>query len=636
MRFDDRFLEEIKSRLRLSDVIGRTVKLRRQGREFVGLSPFSKEKSPSFYVNDEKGFFHDFSSGKHGDLIGFLQETQRLSFPEAVEMLAGEAGLPMPVADPRAAEVEQKRRSLEDWLDLASKWFEAQLRRPVGEAARAYLERRGLNEAEQTRFHIGYAPGGRTALKDYLVSKGAMPAVLVETGLLISPEDGGAPYDRFRDRIMFPITDGRGRTISFGGRALDPEAKAKYLNGPETPLFHKGSTLFGLFEAKKALHTVGEDAPLVVVEGYMDVIACQRAGVAAVAPLGTALTEEQMAALWRLHEEPTLCFDADGAGQRAAARVIDRALPLLKPGRTFKFALISGGKDPDDVLREQGAAALKAQLAVTRPFVDVLFEREKTAAEPLDTPERRTALKVALRKLSALIVDQELSQSYREDLLARAQPPVPERNSRPWTPSDPARAPGRQRWDKNRKPAPGGATLEGKAAAKKLSAALRPVAAAVAKAILINPQLIDEQLETLEMQGLGDAGLDEIAKEIIRFRLMAPSLDSGALQRHLATNGFDVFLKEISRAAEQSGAPFLQAGLSLDQVRAPWLHALGRLIQIAALERAVSDAKAELERDLSAFGDLKALKAERDALQMEVGSGTLWANEASYITTTLQ
>ncbi|MHB8285302.1 MAG: DNA primase [Caulobacteraceae bacterium] len=635
MRFDDRFLEEIKSRLRLSDVIGRTVKLRRQGREFVGLSPFSKEKSPSFYVNDEKGFFHDFSSGKHGDLIGFLQETMRLSFPEAVEMLAGEAGVPMPVQDPRAAEVEQKRRSLEDWLDLAAQWYEAQLRRPIGEAARAYLERRGLGEAEQTKFHIGYAPGGRNALKDYLVSKGAMPAALVETGLLIGPEDGGAPYDRFRDRIMFPITDGRGRTISFGGRALDPEAKAKYLNGPETPLFHKGSTLFGLFEAKKALHTVGEDAPLVVVEGYMDVIACQRAGVAAVAPLGTALTEEQMAALWRLHEEPTLCFDADGAGQRAAARVIDRALPLLKPGRTFKFALISGGKDPDDVLREQGVAALKAQLAVTRPFVDVLFEREKAAAEPLDTPERRTALKVALRKLAGLIADQELSHSYREDLLARTQTQAPERERRPWTPPEAGRGGGRK-WDKNKKPLPGGATLEGKAAAQKLATALRPVAAAVAKAILVNPQLIDEQLETLEVQGLGDAGLDGIAKEIIRFRLMAPSLDSGSLQRHLATNGFDAFLKEISRAAEQSGAPFLQAGLSLEQVRAPWLHALDRLIQIAALERAVSDAKAELERDASAFGDLKLLKAERDALQMEVGSGTLWSDEASYIAATLQ
>ena len=288
MRFDDRYLEEIKSRLRLSDVIGRSVKLRRAGREWVGLSPFAKEKTPSFYVNDEKGFYHDFSSGKHGDLISFLQETERLSFREAIERLAGEAGVPLPATDPKAAEVEKRRQGLTDWLELAGKWFEAELRRPAGAAARAYLERRGLPEEQWSQFHLGYAPGGRTALKDYLVAKGARPAEAVETGLLIAPEDGGAPYDRFRDRIMFPITDPRGRVISFGGRALDPEARAKYLNGPETAIFHKGANLYGLFEARKLLHlSQREGAPqaaLVVVEGYMDVIACQRAGIAAVAP----------------------------------------------------------------------------------------------------------------------------------------------------------------------------------------------------------------------------------------------------------------------------------------------------------------------------------------------------------------
>ncbi len=396
MRFDDRFLEEVKSRLRLSDVIGRTVKLRRQGREYVGLSPFNKEKSPSFFVNDDKGFFHDFSSGKHGDLITFLQETERLSFTEAVERLAAEAGVPLPALDPRAAEAERKRASLADWLELAARWFEAELRRPPGQAARAYLEQRALPAAEWTRFRLGYAPGGRTALKDYLVAKGARPAELVEAGLLIAPEDGGAPYDRFRDRIIFPIADARGRVVSFGGRALDPRARAKYLNGPETPLFHKGSVLYGLAEARKLLHAGGADAALVVVEGYMDVIACQRAGVAAVAPLGAALTEEQMEALWRLHPEPTLSFDGDAAGLRAQARAIERALPLLQPGRSFRFVRVTGGKDPDDVLREQGPQALRAQLADTRPFVEALFEREWDA-EPLGTPESYAGLKKRLR-----------------------------------------------------------------------------------------------------------------------------------------------------------------------------------------------------------------------------------------------
>ncbi len=250
------------------------------------------------------------------------------------------------------------------------------------------------------------------------MQKGARPADLVQTGVLIGPEDGGAPYDRFRDRIIFPITDMRGRVISFGGRALDPEAKAKYLNGPETDLFNKSQVLYGMYEARKLLGAGDADAPLVVVEGYMDVIACQRAGVAAVAGMGTALTEEQMALMWRFHAEPTLCFDGDGAGQRAAARVIDRALPGLKPGRSFKFAIVTGGKDPDDVLREQGPGALKAQLAQTTPFVEVLFSRERNL-EPLDTPERRAGLKARLRSLANTIQDKDLAQAYRDELLTR-------------------------------------------------------------------------------------------------------------------------------------------------------------------------------------------------------------------------
>ena len=301
MRFDERFVEEIKARLRPSEVIGRTVQLKRAGREYVGLSPFTKERTPSFYVNDEKGSFFDFSSGKTGDVISFLQETERLSFREAIERLAGEAGVPLPVADPREAEREKERQDLWGWMEEAAKWFEAQLRRPRGEGARRYLDGRGLPDDVRTRFRLGYGPSERTALRDHLVAKGARPGELVDAGLLVAPEDGGQPFDRFRDRIIFPITDGRGRIVSFGGRALDPEQKAKYLNGPETVLFHKGFNLYLLPEAKKLLHTPGaEKAALVVVEGYMDAIACQRAGIAAVAPLGTALTEEQMAALWRL------------------------------------------------------------------------------------------------------------------------------------------------------------------------------------------------------------------------------------------------------------------------------------------------------------------------------------------------
>src|ERR1700761_8936814 len=352
----------------------------------------------------------------------------------------------MPVQDARSAEQDKQRSTLQDWLETAAAWFEGELKRPSGNGARAYLEKRTLPTEDWKRFRVGYAPSGRTGLKDYLISKGARPADLVQAGLLIQPEDGGAPYDRFRDRIMFPITDLRGKVISFGGRALDPEAKAKYLNGPETELFSKSQVLYGLYDARKLLGGGEAPAPLVVVEGYMDVIACQRAGIAAVAPMGTALTEGQMEMLWRFHPEPTLCFDGDGAGQRAAGRAIERALPLLKPGRTFQFAMVEGGKDPDDVLREQGPQALKAQLAKTEPFVERLFRREQTEAGDLATPEQRTALKVKLRKLAAAIGDPDLAAAYRQDLLARYEG-LFQLEKPAQTYSDAGRALSRRRWD---------------------------------------------------------------------------------------------------------------------------------------------------------------------------------------------
>jgi len=640
VRYDERFLDEIKSRLRLSDVIGRTVKLRRQGREYAGLSPFTKEKTPSFYVNDEKGFYHCFSSGKHGDLISFLQETERLSFPEAVERLANEAGVPLPAPDPRSIEDDKKRLSLMDWLEAAAVWFEGELRRPGGAAARAYLERRGLPEAEWKRFRIGLAPAGRTGLKDALVQKGARPAELAEAGVLIAPEDGGAPYDRFRDRIIFPIADTRGRVISFGGRALDPEAKAKYLNGPDTPLFDKGRTLYGLHEARKLLahnsSAAGEDAPLVVVEGYMDVIACQRAGVAAVAGMGTALTEDQMALMWRFHPEPTLCFDGDGAGQRAASRAIDRALPLLQPGRSFRFAIVSGGKDPDDVLREQGPAALKAQLSKTTPFVEALFMRERDK-EALETPERRSALKSRLRQAAASIQDKDLAQAYRDDLLARFDALW----ARPSASGQPQNAPQNQGQNQAQRPRraysgkgsdrfapPPPLTAEARAAAQRLHASLDPLAAAVAKGAIEHPMWLDEHVEALQVHGLGHMTLNRLADAIVGLRLEADVLDSEALKRHLAASGFGALLGEIDRAARTSGAPFLESGVSPAAAKPQWSQAFEVLIRVAALEEALSSAKADLS-DAEGAAAFMLLKGERDALRRAIKTGTVWTSRIS-------
>jgi DNA primase len=623
VRFDDRFLDEIKSRLRLSDVIGRSVKLRRQGREYVGLSPFTKERTPSFFVNDDKGFFHDFSSGKHGDLISFLQETERLSFSEAVERLAAEAGVPLPAPDPRAAEQEKERQGLAEWLETAAKWYEAELRRPAGAEARAYLVRRGLPEEEWARFRLGFAPGGRSALKDYLIAKGARPGELIEAGLLIAPEEGGQPYDRFRERIMFPITDARGRVMSFGGRAMDPQARAKYLNGPETTLFHKGSALYGLAEARKLLAAGQEvDAALVVVEGYMDVIACQRAGVAAVAPMGTALTEDQMEALWRLHPEPTLCFDGDGAGQRAASRAVDRAMPMLRAGRSFRFALVAGGKDPDDVLRDQGAAALRDQLSRTSPFVEVLFNRERDL-EPLDTPERRAALKARLRAHAATIQDKDLASAYRDELFKRLDAMF----------GPPVRAPVAPRvgkWRDPRRPAYEDAplTTEGRAGGRRLRGSIEPVAAALARGALDDPARLDPYLETLEVHGFGDPALRDLSRAIIHLRLDGDVLDTEALARHLASAGFGVLLGEIDKAALKAGAPFLESDIPPAVARSQWSHAFELITRMAALGDAIEAAKSDLV-GRSGMEAIERMKIERDALKKSIGTGTIWTDGGS-------
>ncbi|THD81338.1 MAG: DNA primase [Phenylobacterium sp.] len=627
MRFDERFLDEIKSRLRPSDVIGRTVKLRKQGREFVGLSPFTKEKTPSFYVNDDKGQFFDFSSGKSGDLISFLQETERLSFVEAVERLAGEAGLSLPAVDPRAAEQETRRQGLMDWLELAAQWFEAELKRPAGREARAYLERRGLPEKDWARFRLGFSPAGRTALKDYLVAKGARPQELVEAGLLIAPEEGGAPYDRFRDRIIFPILDARGRVVSFGGRAMDPQARAKYLNGPETAAFHKGHQLYGLSEARKVLAAApaGEEPPLVVVEGYMDVIACLRAGLPAVAPMGTALGEEQMEVLWRNHPEPTLSFDGDRAGRQAAARTMDRALPLLTPGKSFKFAIVEGGKDPDEVLREHGPVALKAQLARTTPFVEALFVRERDL-EALDTPERRTALKARLRKAAALIADKDLSAAYKEDLLGRYEQLWPTREA-VYTVGAAARELSRRRWDGRRAAPLARSTPEGRDAAERLRGSARPLAAALALAALRDPGVIDDKIELVGARGFGDHKLDALANELVQLRYEAENLDFDASLRRLKARGLDeALIARLTTDAARAGvsAPFLDPGAARDHARALWRQAFDLLMQLESLERAVETAVQDLSRDQDS-STLVALKTERDTLRRLVA--TDWSAE---------
>src|SRR6266480_4708779 len=412
MRFTPQFLDELRARLPVSEVVGRRVKLKRAGREWKGLSPFQQEKTPSFTVNDQKGFYHDFSSGKHGDIISFLMETEGVGFTEAVERLAAMAGVPLPAATPEAARHEQRRKTLYDVMEFAAKFFDDTLASRNGAKARGYLGDRGISPSTQLQFRIGYAPSDRFALKEHLGAQNIPVEDMVEAGLLYSGDDIPLPYDRFRDRVMFPITDLRGRVIAFGGRALEKDAQAKYLNSPETPLFHKGATLYNAAAARVAAH---KDAPLIAVEGYIDVVAMVSAGFeATVAPLGTALTAEQLGLLWRMADEPTLCFDGDAAGRRAAYRAVDLALPLIKPGKSLKFATLPEGHDPDDLVRAGDRAAVNEVIAAARPLANVLWMRETEAAS-FDTPERRAAFETRLAEVTAMIGDEAVRKYYRRD-----------------------------------------------------------------------------------------------------------------------------------------------------------------------------------------------------------------------------
>ena len=428
MKFTPEFLDEIRARLPVSEVAGTRVKLRKEGREWRGLSPFSAEKTPSFFVNDQKGFFHDFSSGKHGDAFAFVMETEGLTFPEAVERLAGMAGLPMPRLSPAEAVQDKKRASLIDVMAMAARLFEANLQQPVGAKARGYLADRGLGPPVQQRFGLGYASSERFALRDALAAQGVGVEAMIEAGLLVHGEGIAVPYDRFRDRVMFPIHDRSGRVIAFGGRAMEAGAKAKYLNSPETSLFHKGALLFNHHRARKAAHEAGA---VIVVEGYIDAIATSEAGFPnVVAPLGTALTPDQCALLWAMASEPILCFDGDGAGRRAAFRAIETALPLIGAGKSLHFALLPEGQDPDDLIRLSGPAAMAGHLKDARPLADMLFMRE-TDEQRFDTPEQRAALERRLGEAVGKIADETLRRHYQADIRRRLSAFFGDEASRP-------------------------------------------------------------------------------------------------------------------------------------------------------------------------------------------------------------
>ncbi|MBA8818782.1 DNA primase [Ochrobactrum sp. P6BSIII] len=427
MRFPPSFLDEIRDRVPISTLIGARVSFDRKKSnppkgDFWACCPFHGENTPSFHCEDRKGRYHCFGCGVTGDHFKFLTELEGLSFPEAVERVADMAGVPMPARDPEMEKREAQRATLYDVMELATQFFEAQLQSAAGAKARAYLRDRGLSSATQQAFRMGYAPESRNALKEFLASKGVTREQFEACGLVVH-EGVPVSYDRFRDRVMFPIEDLRGRIIAFGGRALSADAPAKYLNSPETELFHKGRVLYNGLRARKACQPQnGEPAkPIIAVEGYMDVIALAQAGIHhVVAPLGTALTEEQLELLWRISPEPVLCFDGDGAGLRAAYRAADLGLPTLQPGKSLRFALLPEGQDPDDLVKAEGPAAFHAVLRDARPLVDMIWTRE-TIGGVFDTPERRAELEARLREITSRIANEDIRRHYGQDMRERAQ-----------------------------------------------------------------------------------------------------------------------------------------------------------------------------------------------------------------------
>ncbi|WP_084418035.1 DNA primase [Henriciella litoralis] len=516
IRIPDGFVDELKARLRPSDVIGRKVKLKKQGKEWVGLSPFTNEKTPSFYVNDQKRIFKCFSSGMGGDVISFVMETERLSFMEAVEKLADEAGMQLPKATAADEETYDRRKRLYECCEAACKFYEDRLRAAEGTEAREYLEGRGLGAGAWARHRLGFAPDDWRKTIDHLKAESFGMQEIIDAGLAVQKEGGGEPYDRFRGRVIFPITDVRGQVIAFGGRGLQPDAKPKYLNSSDTELFHKGRVLYRYKDAREAFGSTDEGG-LIVTEGYMDAIAMTEAGIGhVVAPLGTALTEDQLTLLWRAGPEPVLCFDGDAAGLRAADRSIERALPHLEPGRSLFFCLLSGGMDPDDLIRQSGPEAMRQALAGALPLVEVLWRRERDA-EAIDTPERQAGLEARLMQAAGQIKHQAVRTAYERDLKSRM-------NDYLWQQRRARRTPG-----KTPGPAQKGAQQSSTPAKTRgLGLIVRAIDA---------PHLIDIGFETLSMAIFKDEDVATLRDVIISLPQAGEGVDRKAIENHLTELG---------------------------------------------------------------------------------------------------
>ena len=592
MAFPNRLLEDIRSRIVLTDVVGKQVTLTRKGSEHSGLCPFHNEKTPSFTVSENKGFYHCFGCGAHGDVISFVMNTEGRSFPETVERLAAEAGLEVPVETPAARAEAKRRADLYDVVEAACGWFEAQLSEPAGQGALDYLRNRGLRDETIAQFRLGYAPDASAGLTVTLKANGATEDQILEAGLMRYPDDGRAPYPFFRDRVIFPIADRRDRIIAFGGRLMGDAKAAKYVNSPDTPLFDKGRNLYNFGAARQASFDTGQ---LVVAEGYMDVIALSQAGItASVAPLGTALTEDQIRALWRLAAEPILCFDGDKAGRRAAGRAAERVLPLLQPGKSLCFALLPPGEDPDSLIGRQGGGAMRQLLETAQPLSEVLWRLE-AGAGPVDTPERRADLQARLTKRANEIIEPTVRQYYRDAIRDRLQAEF--------------------RPEGNRRRSMAARGNSGAHIRNRVQQQNRREQQAILATLINHPQLrdvFDERLAEIAF----DSDLDNLRQQLQSLFTESAHLDLVAIRNHLSNNSDKVLLDGVLDKQVMILAPFVDPRTDVEDVQRALEHLIGRRIQERLRKEVV-----ELGRSANASADeaglARAFAAKRDAMESD-------------------
>ena len=615
MRYGEGLLEEILRRTDLVQLVGRRVKLDRKGRVFWGLCPFHKEKSPSFKVENERRIYHCFGCGVGGDAFKWLTETEGLSFPEAVQKLAEEAGVELPAWTPEDEAREIKKKSLYEIIALAAKYFEDQLRGRGGEVARSYFRSRGLESQSWQRFRLGYAPNTSGSLIAHLTAQNITLADMVEAGLARPAEDSRPARDFFVDRVMFPITDVRGRIVAFGGRGLTPDAKPKYINTGETTLFSKGRLLYNFHTAREAAL---KGAPLIVAEGYMDVIALVEAGFeGAVAPLGTALTEDQLQILWKVAPEPILCFDGDEAGLRAAKRASLLSLPHLVPGQSLRFVFLPKGEDPDSFLRSQGAEPMRKMLASAQPLADVLWSGE-TEGRDFSTPERRAGLEAELDRMIKAIRDPKIAEYYRRDFNDRVfkafkqRQPGPGRTQPDKRRQGPRAAPGR--FPRNGPPIPqetvSAAVKRSLLVVNALSGAKHKKEEHLLGLLICTPELIDRYSEALAWLTLDDPQLDRVRRELLNVAASGKRLDNKAVENHLVRQGLGVLAERLkTQSVLQSD---LKGQANEEAREALWLRTRDQLADPDAA--GIGDLKTRRDQALQRYLDGGA-EADWDELQ---------------------